>query len=39
MFLDSFNRYLLSVEDTGGQCGFHISLFKDLGEVLNLSGS
>ena len=39
MFLHSLDGHLLPVEDTRGQGCFHIGLFKDLREVLNLSGT
>ena len=39
MFLHRLNRHLFPVEDTCGQGGFSLGLFKDLREVLNLSGT
>jgi hypothetical protein len=40
MLLDSLNNgHLFPMEDPGGQSGHHISLFKDLREVFNLSGT
>ena len=39
MLLHSLDGHLFSVEDTRGKGGFHISLFKDLTEVFDLSGT
>ena len=39
MFLHIFNGHLFPVEYTRRQSRFHISLFKDLREVLHLAGT
>jgi hypothetical protein len=39
VLLHSLNGNFLPVKDPGGQSGFHISLFKHLTEVFNLSGT
>ncbi len=39
MFLHRLNRHFFPVKYTCGQGGLHIGLFKDLGEVFNLSGT
>jgi len=39
MCLNSLNGHLFSVKDTCSQGSFHIGLFKELGEVFDLSGT
>ena len=39
MILDRLNGHLLPVEDTGSQGRLHIGLFKDLTEMIHLSGT
>jgi hypothetical protein len=38
VLLHSLDGHFLPVEDTRSQGGFHVGLFKDLGELFNLSG-
>jgi len=39
MLLHSLNGHFLPVEDTRGQGGLHIGLFKNFTEMFNLSGT